>query len=161
VKLVLQRLRDSRNDTIGLLYLQGAGLLCFTLEDEYRRDKVPGETRIPPGDYALELRTANSSMHQRYKSRFPFHVGMLQISHVPGFTDVYIHIGNRESDTAGCVLIGDTLENNAAGYGGLGQSTKAYERIYPLIASAIQLGQEEVRLIIRDEIKLEEALWQN
>jgi len=30
--------------------------VCFGLEDEYREDKVAGETRIPSGTYQVALR---------------------------------------------------------------------------------------------------------
>jgi len=60
---------------------------------------------------------------------------------VPGFEWVYVHIGNTNKDTAGCILIADgpmnawDIVNGEPGF--IGSSKNAYTRIYPKIAQAI------------------------
>ena len=117
--------------------------LAYTLEDEYRKEKVYGETRIPNGTYKLALRTVGG-YNEKYKRRFPdFHVGMLHVTNVPNFEYILIHCGNTDEHTAGCLLVGDSQENNQITKDGfIGKSTQAYKRIYPRIAEALVRGEE-------------------
>ena len=117
--------------------------LAYTLEDEYRSEKVFGETRIPDGTYKLGLRKVGG-YHAKYSKRFPhIHIGMLHVLDVPGFEYILIHCGNTDEHTAGCLLVGDSQENNQITKDGfIGKSTQAYKRIYPRIAEAIECGEE-------------------
>ena len=117
--------------------------LAYTLEDEQRDTKVFGETRIPNGVYKLGLRKVGG-YHARYTKRFPhIHIGMLHVLNVPGFEYILIHCGNTDEHTAGCLLVGDSQENNLITKDGfIGKSTQAYKRIYPRIAEAIECGEE-------------------
>ena len=129
------------NDIDGLW--QQKKFLAYTLEDEQRDKKVFGETRIPDGDYKLGLRKVGG-YHARYTKRFPhIHIGMLHVLDVPGFEYILIHCGNTDEHTAGCLLVGDSQENNQIVTNGfIGKSTQAYKRIYPRIAEAIECGEE-------------------
>ena len=129
------------NDIDGLW--QQKKFLAYTLEDEQRDKKVFGETRIPDGDYKLGLRKVGG-YHARYTKRFPhIHIGMLHVLDVPGFEYILIHCGNTDEHTAGCLLVGDSQENNKIVTNGfIGKSTQAYKRIYPRIAEAIECGEE-------------------
>ena len=117
--------------------------LAYTLEDEQRNKKVYGETRIPDGTYKLDLRKTGG-YHQKYSKRFKdIHIGMLHVTNVPGFEYILIHCGNTDEHTAGCLLVGDSQENNQITKDGfIGKSTQAYKRIYPRIAEAIECGEE-------------------
>ena len=142
----LQRLQSYDDYTIGALFINGK-LYCFTLEDEKRNVKVWGETRIPAGVYKLRLQTAGK-MSPRYASKFPFHKGMLHLLNVPNFEGVFIHIGNTDDDTAGCILLG---LSHSVGSNLIGSSTSAYLQTYPIIADAISAG-EQVTIQIVDEL---------
>ena len=52
--LKLLRFHHSPKDTLGLLFIN-EDFAAFTLEDEFRAEKVRGETRIPEGTYEIEL----------------------------------------------------------------------------------------------------------
>ena len=129
------------NDIDGLF--KQRKFLAYTLEDEQRNTKVYGETRIPEGVYNLGLRKVGG-YHAKYSKRFPhIHVGMLHVLDVPGFEYILIHCGNTDEHTAGCLLVGDSQENNQITTDGfIGKSTQAYKRIYPKIAKAIECGEE-------------------
>ena len=101
--------------------------------------KVKGETRIPAGTYKIKLRN-EGGFNQRYNKRYPsIHRGMLHIIDVPGFEYILIHVGNSDEHTAGCLLVGDSQENNQVNKNGfIGSSGNAYKRIYPLIADAVE-----------------------
>lgn len=142
----LEVLRFSSQDesTLGLLFdvTAGRGFLCYTLEDEFRPVKVAGDTRIPAGRYRITLRTVGGH-DTRYRAKFPgTHKGMLWIRDVPGFQYILIHIGNRDDDTDGCLLVGDGSLQNLTEDGSVPSSRVAYLRIYPPIAAAIERGEE-------------------
>ena len=142
MKLKVLRFSSQSDSTNGLLFDDSDGdmkFLCYTLEDEYRSEKVRGETRVPAGVYKLELRT-EGGFHARYTKKYgSMHKGMLHVTKVPGFEWILIHTGNTDEHTAGCLLVGDSQENNALVKDGfIGKSTVAYKRIYPDIARAIQ-----------------------
>ena len=146
MKLKVLRISSGSDSTNGLLFVEDSNctkFLCYTLEDEYREKKVAGETRIPAGTYKLGLRKVGGYT-QKYAKRFPdIHKGMLHVLDVPGFEYILIHCGNTDEHTAGCLLVGDSQENNQIKKNGfIGQSTNAYKRIYPDIAEAIECGEE-------------------
>ena len=107
------------------------------------KKKVWGETCIPSGEYCLGLRTVGG-LDARYSKRFAdIHMGMLHVLDVPNFKYILIHCGNTDEDTAGCLLLGDTQENNLVKKDGfIGRSTLAYMRTYPAIAAALERGEE-------------------
>ena len=138
MKVEVKRYFDSGNETLGLLFINGK-FYGYTVEDEERTVKVFGETRIPEGTYRMALRTEGGH-HIRYKQKFPeIHKGMLHILDVPNFKWILIHIGNTDDDTAGCLIVGSYVYSNNAGVGG---STLKYKHIYPIIADAIEAGEE-------------------
>jgi len=138
---ILLEVIEQGNDIDGLW--QQKKFLAYTLEDEQRDKKVLGETRIPDGDYKLGLRKVGG-YHARYTKRFPhIHIGMLHVLDVPGFEYILIHCGNTDEHTAGCLLVGDSQENNQIVTNGfIGKSTQAYKRIYPRIAEVLECGEE-------------------
>lgn len=152
MKLILIRYSGAADDTLGLLFSDGK-FACFMLEDEYRAVKVAGETRIPEGTYKLALRD-EGRLTKKYAARFPhIHRGMLWLLDVPGFEWIYIHCGNRDEHTDGCLLVGDSAQQNITEDGFIGSSGVAYKRIYPEIAAAIERG-DQVTISVRD-IELE------
>lgn len=142
----LQRLENYTTHTIGVLYIDGK-LQCFTLEDEKREIKQISETRIPAGLYKLRLQTSGQ-LSPRYAQRFSFHKGMLHLQDVPGFEGIFIHVGNTDKDTSGCILLGAShnLHDNF-----IGGSTRAYIQAYQTIANAISKG-EVVTIQVVDEL---------
>lgn len=148
MKLEVLRISSQKDSTNGILFDITGGkrkFLCYTLEDEYRplSEKVMGETRIPAGTYEMTLRTVGG-FHGRYKARYgDKHKGMLWVRNVPGFEYILIHSGNTDEHTAGCLLVGDSQNENLSKKDGfIGASRTAYERIYPPIAEALESGKK-------------------
>ena len=152
MKLEVIRFNKGVDSTNGILFdvTDERKFLCYTLEDESREEKVWGETCIPEGEYQIKFRR-EGGYHTKYSKRFSdIHMGMLEVCDVPNFKYILIHCGNTDEDTAGCLLVGDTQENNDIKKNGfIGKSTKAYMRIYPAIAKALEAG-EEVTIAYRD-----------
>lgn len=137
------RFSSQKDDTLGLL-MGPNGFMCFTLEDEKRPDKIYGETRIPEGEYRLSLwRTGR--LHDEYDKRFPFHEGMIHVNDVPNFRFILWHIGNVESETAGCLLLGDQCVQNTEENGRVLWSEACYRRVYPQVLASIKAGPTYVR----------------
>ena len=148
MKLEVLRFSSQEDSTLGALFdvTSGRKFLCFTLEDEHRLNKEMGETRIPPGTYRITFRTVGG-FNAKYSTRYgsDFHRGMLWIRDVPNFEYILIHTGNTDEHTAGCLLVGDTSQENITSDrrdGFVGESGRAYKRIYPLIADAIDSGEQ-------------------
>lgn len=149
-ELLIQVLRlfETNDETIGLLSIDGQPF-CFTLEDEYREDKISGETRIPAGRYPVVKRTVGG-FFERYKRRFgSWHGYMLEVLGVPGFTDILFHCGNTDEDTSGCILVGDIADINRGLPGmTIGRSANAYVRFYQVVKQAIDAGRPVVLEIV-------------
>ena len=141
MKLEVIRFSSEKDSTSGLLFdvTGNRRFLCYTLEDQYQTKKVMQETRIPAGEYEIKFRK-EGGFHKRYTERYPdIHRGMLHVTNVPGFNYILIHCGNTDEHTAGCLLVGDSQENNQIQKDGfIGKSTQAYKRVYQYIMEAIE-----------------------
>jgi hypothetical protein len=152
------RFADNGKATLSAFQINGVSY-TFGIEDEERKEKVSGETRVPEGTYKVSLR-AEGGYHNRestrYKDKKPgFHKGMLCIHNAPNwklegggmsFQYILIHPGNTEKDTMGCYL--PNLSASFSTFAG-GSSRAAYEIIYPIIRDAILAG-EEVTITYKD-----------
>lgn len=128
MKLIVYRAWSNDNETLGVLSIDGVEQ-CFILEDQYQDKKIAGETRIPSGTYKIGLRE-EGKLNVKYKKRFPdTHKGMLHIENIPNFKYVYIHIGNTDDDTLGCLLTGRQAEIKK-GEVTILNSTAAYKELY-------------------------------
>jgi hypothetical protein len=145
MKLEVLRFSSHSDSTLGMLFDvtdNCRNFLCFTLEDEHRDVKVMSETRIPAGCYTLKLRK-EGGFHNRYDKKYgSIHKGMIHVQDVPNFEYILWHTGNTDEHTAGCLLLGDTSQQNITKEGFIGSSTEAYKRVYPLVTSAIESGEE-------------------
>lgn len=150
MELKNRRISSGDEATLGNLFDVSSDprFLCYVLEDQFNEPKVPGETRIPPGRYQVKLRT-EGGMFGRYKARFPWHRGMLWLQNVPEFKFIYMHVGNKDDDSEGCLLLGDGQMQNVTERGQVTSSVSAYRRVYELILAALDNG-EEVWITVED-----------
>ena len=151
MKLQLLRINSQADYTSGVLFQvcddDSKEFLCYTLEDEAREKKVMHETRIPAGTYKIAFRRFGG-FHQRYEKRFKdIHKGMLELVGVFNFQYILIHCGNTDEHTSGCILVGQTQEYGKED-GWIGRSTQAYFDIYPMIAQALEDGEDvEIEIV--------------
>ena len=144
--LEVMRYSSGADSTLGLLFEngpEGREFLAYTLEDEFREEKLSAETRIPEGTYDIKLRTVGG-FHSRYAAKFgtPWHKGMLHVQDVPGFEYILIHTGNTDEHTMGCLLVADSSTQNITKDGFVGASVSAYKRIYPDLAQWLVDGNK-------------------
>ena len=109
MKLELKRFSAQSDTTLGLMFLDGE-FECFTLEDEYRAEKIKGETRIPEGTYKVAKREVLSGLTKKYREKYPWFDFHFMLHDVPGFQYVYIHIGNDDDHTRKHEFYDDTFE---------------------------------------------------
>jgi hypothetical protein len=141
MRLRLYRNIQDAQATIGTLHVEGEPF-CFTLEDEKREIKVADETRIPSGEYEIKIRN-EGGMNKRYQEKFGIlkHRGMLHLQDVPNFEWIYIHIGNTENHTSGCILVGFGSNIMPFSPWKVTQSTDAYCMLAEMIYKAIDDGE--------------------
>lgn len=149
----LQRYSDDGDSTLGLLFMgeeSTQSFFCYTLEDEHRDVKIKGETRIPSGRYELSLRQEISPMTTRYRDRFSWFEWHVILLDVPNFNYVYIHIGNTDDNTDGCILLGDGANNNIQTDGFISGSVHAFKRWYMDVHQHLISGNKSF-ILINDE----------
>ena len=152
MKLLLLRYSSRKNSTLGILSTVIAGVTTFfsyTLEDEYREYKLAGKTRIPAGEYEIKLRDGGN-VNKKYYKWFPkIHKGMLWLQNVENFEWIYIHVGNTDKQTEGCILVGETAVTSVTNDHKLRDSEAAYARLYEMLIPYLKRG-EKVTIRIND-----------
>lgn len=146
--LTVLRYIDDGESTLGLLFLRKK-FFAYTLEDTFRKEKVAGETRVPEGVYPLDFNKNLTPLTKQYQKSRPWFDYHLEVKNIPGFKNVYVHVGNTHKDTEGCLLIADGIDA-ASTSKMITYSRKAYERFYKTISALLKSG-EEVQISIMDE----------
>lgn len=145
----ISRFSDAHGSTVGIFRINGK-FACYSLEDGWTVVKIPGQSRINAGRYPIRYRQEVTPLTTKYRQMYPWFKWHLEICDVVDYKNVYLHIGNDNGHTDGCVLLGDSINNNQNGPGFLGNSTRAFQRVYELICEALDRG-EQVWITIRDE----------
>ncbi len=100
--LLLNRISDNGTQTVGSLSLYDSSnnvLLRFdTLELSYNNN-APGKSCVPAGMYVVNRKTS-------YR-----HGSCFELQNVLGRSNILIHKGNYNSDTKGCILIGNGFKD--------------------------------------------------
>lgn len=136
MKIDVERIKTDKDTTVSTVSVDGQ-FVCFGLEDTFREEKVKHRTRIPQGRYDIKVREYGG-FHERYKKKYGFHKGMLEVCDVEGFTDILIHIGNTHKDSSGCLLVGMAC-NAYTGAMNIASSEVAYKLLYnKVISSALE-----------------------
>lgn len=81
--------------------------IAVTLEHSYVADNDGFAPKVPKGEYKCVR-----GMHRLESMTEPFET--FEITNVPGHTNILIHFGNFNCDSAGCILIGESLAINPA-----------------------------------------------
>ncbi|MGI9335736.1 MAG: DUF5675 family protein [Gammaproteobacteria bacterium] len=150
--ITVERFTGDDDTTLSRVLVDGA-FCCFGLEDEYRDQKLAGETRIPAGTYPVRVRQVGG-FHWRYARRFQrTHRGMLHVCEVPEFEYILVHCGNTDDDTAGCLLVGAGAMAEPGGMS-LMSSVRAYLRFYALVIDAAMAGALVIEYLDNDRQRL-------
>jgi hypothetical protein len=133
VNLLIIRSTFTEVSTIGKLFLNGEWM-CDTLENPYLNNQR-NISCIPEGQYKAKLRTARESATKDYLH--------LLIQDVPNRDFVLVHIGNKSSDTRGCVLVGIGVEQDFVKNSRLAMDL--------LMKEIVNLGGTNINLIIKNK----------
>ena len=131
INLVLEREIFTDKSVIGTLYLNGIRI-CDTLENPWI-DNARNISCIPEGKYDVRLRLARESGTRDYLH--------LLVKAVPDRTYILVHIGNKPSETQGCVLVGMSSEQDVVYNSKLAMDL--------LMKEIINLGGTNINLIIK------------
>lgn len=160
MKLLCGRWKFGDDSTLSRMYEVddegGLEFECFVLEDELRKIKVPGETAISAGVYVIESRD-EGTMTRKYRNRYgELHVGMAHLQNVPNFKYVYIHTGNTDDHTEGCLLVGTGYKPTGVGRNNhvVTGSRSAYVPLYKRMAAAWVRGEQVIITITDEEVKV-------
>lgn len=156
-ELVLDRFFSHDEATIGALKdvtSKAPKLIGFTCEDQKQPGaKVMHETRIPAGRYRLVINRVLTDLTKKYQKNYSWFKYHIMLENVPGFTGIYIHIGNHDDHTSGCIILGDILTNislKANDRKIVLNSTICFERFYRTYYNLLEAGNT-VYLTIKDE----------
>jgi len=158
--LLLKRIYKGPKYTIGHLYINGQ-YFCDTLEDvdrglhsdmplsEINRIKVAGRTAIPTGTYFITLGIQSPKFSdKKYEKQYGFCKGYLpRLLNVRGFEGILIHIGNTDTDTYGCILVGyNTVKGKVT------NSTATFHKLYEILQTTLDVDdgedQETIKITI-------------
>jgi hypothetical protein len=130
MKLELFRKYYSNKSTIGELYINGV-FECYTLEDMVRPPgvKIAGQTAIPAERYRIIIDKSD-----RFKRLMPLLLEVL------GFVGIRIHNGNTDKDTEGCILVGQTYNENEPDF--IGRSILAFDALFKKLETTFNSGEE-------------------
>lgn len=116
MNFILRRTSYTVDGVFGILLDKFSNIVAYTLEHAYRDDSQPTVyAKIPEGTYACQR-----GMHKLDHSLTLFET--FEIMDVPGHTGILFHVGNKNDDSAGCVLLGSSIEGSV-----LVQSKLAFE----------------------------------
>jgi len=139
--LKLTRFANGKDSTLGIMRIDDR-FECFTLEDEYREQKVKGETRIPNGKYEVVFRETPSPLTTKYRNKFDWFNWHLMLKDVKNFDYVYIHVGNTDDHTDGCILVGYQGWKTPSDEYEVHRSTDAYRDLYAKVKSQLLIGEK-------------------
>lgn len=136
MKIKVKRIWLTLNSTISEVYVNDK-MLCFGLEDAVREIegqpveswKIPKETAIPYGDYAVEITYSN-----RHKK------DMIQIMDVPGFDGIRVDVANSPDEVEGCLAVGDKRDPDKPDL--IFNSKNAYVKIFGAVQAALHRGED-------------------
>lgn len=132
MELTLNRKPTVKDTTLGKMYVDGV-FACYTLEDAVREVKIQDRTAIPKGRYQVVMESSPR-----------FGPDTMTLLEVPGFSYIRIHGGNDDSDSRGCILVGDRIVDDPAGDGGdiaAGTSQPALRRLKDRVKAALNRGE--------------------
>ena len=143
MKLTLKRIAKKETYTIGNLYIDGKWF-ANTIEDkdrglkqsmslsEIKNIKVKTETAIPMGTYTITLNVISPKMSKQAFYQKNANGGRVpRLLNVPGYDGVLIHVGNKATQSAGCILVGlNTVK------GMVTNSKETFTKLYKILQSA-------------------------
>lgn len=143
MKITIERFKFSDKSIISKVYTDFNNFNCFALENPVIGAEANKDLAIPYGVYKLR-RHAGSRFEKTLRDiTKDTTMEMINIynNEVPSSRAILIHWGNKEEDTQGCILLGNTIESNF-----IGDSRNACKDFYNMLKDK-DLSQIELEII--------------
>jgi hypothetical protein len=101
MNITLKRTLFNSEGVFGEFLLEDGTIFCVTLEHPYENQGV-WTPKVPSGEYVCQ---------RRFSPKFQYDV--FEIMNVPGCTYIEIHVGNFATDSDGCILLGQALNDQS------------------------------------------------
>ena len=121
MKLTLNRKFRGSTYTIGDLSINGK-FFCNTIEDTVR--ELPAVCPNTPNGCSCTCKDVTLQYSPKYKKKMPY------LHDVPHFLGILIHSGNTESDSAGCIIVGNNTVK-----GKVLESRATFQKLYSILES--------------------------
>ena len=142
MKLMLNRIDESKDGIFGELYLESGSFLCHTAEHAYIDENGAICAKVPQGEYVCKL-----GEHTLEKHPEPFMT--YEIQNVPGHDHILFHVGNYpQTDSHGCILVGHGIGATLDKKSMLTSSKQAFQEFMKIL-----LNCDEFTLIVSDAYK--------
>ncbi len=125
MRVILTRNKTNVNGTFGVMADDKGNQLCLTCELPWYNN-IADVSCIPPGIYLCTEYTS---------PKFP---DVWMINDVPARKEILIHNGNTETNTHGCILVGDSL-GEIDGLQAVLNSVATLERLKTILPDSFQL----------------------
>jgi Family of unknown function (DUF5675) len=125
MNLKLTRFLVNEYGAFGKLYDENDQEICVTLEHAYLGIMKGFSPKLPAGTYTCRL-----GPHKLEKMTTYFNT--YEITNVPGHTNILFHVGNYNSDSEGCVLVGTVLFPDETSPTMIKQSSIAFTKLIAL-----------------------------
>lgn len=137
--MLLSRFLTRSDGVFGHLLYDDGSQFCVTLEHAFLTGTDRYAPKIPPGTY-LCVR----GWHRLHHLADPFET--FEVTGVEGHTGILFHIGNYNTDSDGCILVGKDL-NESEGIWMISRSRDTFESFMLL-----HEGQDQFTLTVQDAV---------
>jgi hypothetical protein len=137
--LYLNRFHANENVTIGILEMDNNKNSYFTLEPSLFDKPNQKSKLIPENIYTIDFKKELTPLTVKYRKKYDFFKWHLQILNIPNRDNIYLHIGNFEKDTDGCILLNKTL--NSFSLNRAFDSLEAYKDFYLKCKNILESGK--------------------
>jgi hypothetical protein len=124
MNLILNRVDANENGIFSYLQDSAANILFYTLEHSYAQPDGSYAPKLPNGNY-----TCVKGLHSLDHTPTPFEA--FEVTNVPGHSGILFHVGNYNSDSDGCILLGTAIAGRDAS---ITNSKLAFEKFMTLQA---------------------------
>jgi hypothetical protein len=107
--------------------------------------------RAPQWQKMRDVAEGQDVIHARGPAYPGLHKGMLWLQDVPNFTFVYIHTGNKDEHTMGCLLVGGSVQETVDDMAVWG-SRDAYRKFYQKVVGAAEAGALSILYVDKDSV---------
>lgn len=121
-------IEEGKNSTISACYIDGE-FICYILEDEGRKDKIRGETRVDAGGPYQIKPVQSGNFYRVYKNGYG-HQFALSVLGFKRHSAIMYHMLNTVDQTMGCFGPGLNVTRLMNGTHTVGNSKGGYFKIY-------------------------------